>query len=99
MPCFHCSSSPESSSHRVPGFHATSTLYQQWLNSLLQLSVPDTMHGPPLSTYRLDTLLTIEMQGSNTSQWYEKALLKIRRLTDIRDSQEVENIVAELLRL
>jgi hypothetical protein len=84
---------------RVPGFRVATYVYEEWLNSLLQLRMPDTMQGPAPSTYCLDTLLTIEMQGGNASQWYEKALLKIRQLTDIRDSQAVENIVLELLRL
>jgi hypothetical protein len=65
----------------------------------LLLRVPENEHWPDPTNYALDKLLTIEMQGGDGSQWCEKAAFKIRRLTDIRDSQEVEKIVDDLLRL
>ena len=84
---------------QVLGFSPRGNFYERWLNTILQLSVPDNVRWPPPSTYCLDKLLTIEIQGGDRSQWYERAIFKIRQLTDIRDSGKVDDIVAELLGL
>jgi hypothetical protein len=83
----------------VPRWRSNDDNYRRWLESTLLLSVPQNVQWPDPTNYALDKLLTIEMPGGAGIQWYKKATFTIRRLTDIRDSQAVESIVAELLRL
>ena len=83
----------------VPRWRYNDERYRHWLDSTLLLSMPQNVQWPDPTNYALDKSLTIEMPGGDGTQWCEKAKFTIRRLTDIRDSQAVENIVAELLRL
>jgi hypothetical protein len=84
---------------QAPGSPPTPQVCRDWLHSTLLQMVPENEHWPDPTNYALDKLLTIEMPGGDGTQWCEKSRFTIRRLTDIRDSQNVENIVAELLRL
>jgi hypothetical protein len=84
---------------QVPGSSPSPQVSRDWLASTLLLGVPQTAQWPDSTTYVLNELLTIKIPGGNGSQWWEKATFTIRQLTDIRDSHEVEKIVAELLKL
>ena len=86
--------------HQIPPPTDLHKLYHDYaLDSILLLSMPQNVQWPDPTNYALDKSLTIEMPGGDGTQWCEKAKVTIRRLTDIGDSQAVENIVAELLRL
>jgi hypothetical protein len=65
----------------------------------LLLGVSKEEHWPDTTTYAMDKRLSIQVQGGDGTPWYEKATLTIRRLTDIRDSRKVEEIVEDLLTL
>jgi hypothetical protein len=83
----------------VPRWPYNDNKYRHWLASTLLLGLSQTVQWPDPTTYFLNELLTIKIPGGDGSQWCETAKFTIRRLTDIRDSKEVEKIVAELLRL
>jgi hypothetical protein len=84
---------------QTPGLPPSLEVYRHWLASTLLLGVPQTVQWPDPATYVLNELRTIKIPGGNGSQWCETAVFTIRRLTDIRDRQDVETIVAELLRV
>jgi hypothetical protein len=83
----------------VPRSRYNDDNYRNWLHSTLLLRVPENEHWPDPTNYALDKTLTIELQSRNGTQWCEKARFTIRRLTDIRDSRKVEEIVEDLLKL
>jgi hypothetical protein len=83
----------------VPRWRYNDDNYRRWLHSMLLLRLPENESWPDPATYALDNELHIEMPGGDSTPWCEKATFTIRRLTDIRDSQAVEKIVGELLRL
>jgi hypothetical protein len=83
----------------VPRWRYNDDNYRRWLHSTLLLRAPENKHWPDPTNYALDKLLTIEVQGGDGIPWCEKARFTIRQMTDIRDSHDVDKIVAELLRL
>jgi hypothetical protein len=85
--------------YEAPHWRYNHENYRSWLESTLLLSVPENELRPDPTSYALDKLLTIEMQGGDGTQWCERARFTIRRLTDIRDSRKVEEIVENLVKL
>jgi hypothetical protein len=80
---------------------ASSSIYlrRHWLESTVLLNVPDTLYLVDPSTYGFDRVITI-MSPTGTNSWEcEQALFKIRQLTDITNSDGVETVVDELLKL
>lgn len=74
-------------------------LRRHWLESTLLLRVPDDIGLADPSTYGFDKWLTIISQPGTDSWQCEKALFRIQRLIDIKDSQAVEALVDDLLKL
>jgi len=70
-----------------------------WIENTLLLNVPENVGKSFIRSepYKLEELLSIETV-TGTDSWYcEKAIFKIRKLIDVKDSNEVEKIVDELL--
>jgi len=70
-----------------------------WLNNTLLLGVPDHICLADPNTYRLNENVTVMSQEGTDSWWCEKAIFKVRRPVDIKDSQAVEEMAEELLKL
>jgi hypothetical protein len=81
-------------------FRNNLNLRRNWLsNTLLLGGVPETIRLLDPALYCFNQLLTITSPDGTDSWWCEKAAFKLRRLNDIRDSQMVEEVVDELLKL
>jgi hypothetical protein len=80
-------------------FRNDGNLRRNWLRNTLLLGVPEGIRLLDPALYCFNQLLTITSPDGTNSWWCEKAAFKLRRLNDIRDSQMVEEVVDELLKL
>jgi len=83
----------------IKRFREDLNLRRNWLGNTLLLRVPDNVQLAEPSSYGFDKLLTV-MSQDGTDPWScEKAVFKIRRLIDIKDSRAVETVVDDLITL
>jgi hypothetical protein len=78
---------------------ASSSIYlrRHWLESTVMLNVPEPVYLTEPSTYSFDKVITITSPVGNPSWHCEHALFRIRWLSHITNSNEVETVVDELL--
>ncbi len=83
----------------IQRFRNDANVRRNWVYHTLLLEVPDNIPLANPNTYCFNENLTaLSLEGTD-SWWCEKAMFKIRRLVDIKDSQAVEGVAEELLRL
>jgi len=81
------------------GFAQDGNRRRNWANNTVLLDVPEEISLADPSAYSFDSMVLLQSPpGSNP--WYcEKATIKVRRLLEIRNSEDIEDLVDELLRL
>jgi hypothetical protein len=72
---------------------------RNWIENTLLLNVPENIvtSFTRSKPYEFEELLNIETVADTDSCYCEKAIIKIRKLVDVKDSNEVEKLVDELL--
>lgn len=72
---------------------------RNWLNCTILLRVPENIALLDPSFYCFGQPLTITSPDGTNSWWCEQSTFKIRRLIDIKDSQMIDEVADDLLRL
>ena len=81
------------------GFAQDTNRRRNWANNTVLLEVPEEIILADPSSYCMGSMISLESPtGSNP--WYcEKATIKVRRLIDVRNSQDIECLVDEVLQM
>ena len=78
-------------------FSQEANVRRNWANNTVLLDLPDDVHLAEPHAYSFENAISIS-SSEGTKSWYcEKAIVKIRRLLDIENSQQIDALVTDLL--